>query len=83
MMNDEDSGVICIAGSAEAGGGETTATLLLGLFLHFFPPLVSAIDVNESVQAHETFMREMCVINQERRFGQYIFDGEPKNVKCG
>lgn len=74
-MKDEDSGVIYIAGSREAGGGDT-ATLLLSPFLYFFP--VSAIDVNHSVQARETLMREMCVINRERHFGQCIFDGEPK-----
>lgn len=54
-MNAEDCGVIRIA---EAGGGETTATLLLGPFPSFFR--VSAIDVNHSVQARETLMREMC-----------------------
>lgn len=35
-MKDEDSSVIYIAGSREAGGGETAAKLLLRLFLYFF-----------------------------------------------
>lgn len=42
-------------------------TLLLGLFPSFF--CVSAIDVNDSVQAPETLMREICVRKRQRLLG--------------
>lgn len=77
-MNDKDSVMIYNTGSREAEGGWPTATRVLRLFRLFFLR-VSTVDVNDSVQAHKTLMRENVRQKPEETFQPIDISWRTKN----